>query len=94
MTKLNQDLETIVIRLSHNKLQLHTKKSKVMFIESSYNLKNKVGNEQVMINDKPVTRNSSFRYLGVELHERMSWEWHIDSICRKVASGIGIIKRV
>ena len=29
ITKLNQDLENIVIWLSHNKLQLHTKKTKV-----------------------------------------------------------------
>ena len=40
---------------SQNELQLHTKNTKVMFIGSSYNLKNKVGNDQVMINDKPVT---------------------------------------
>ena len=65
-----------------------------MFIGSPYNLKNKVGNEQVMINDKPVTRYTSFPCLGVELDERMSWENHIDTICGKVGSGIGIIKRV
>ena len=35
-----------------------------------------------------------FGVWGVELDERMSWENHIDSICRKVGSGIGIIKRV
>ncbi len=44
--------------------------------------------------DKPVTRYSSFPCLGVELDERMSWENHIDTICRKVGSGNGIIKRV
>ncbi len=65
-----------------------------MFIGSPYNLKNKFGNEQVLINDKPVTGYSSFPCLGVELDERMSWENHIDTICRKVGSGIGIIKRV
>ena len=65
-----------------------------MFIGSPYNLKNKVGNQQVMINDKPVTRYSFLRCLRIELDERMSWEKHIDSLCRKVASGIGIIKRL
>ena len=64
VTKLNQDLEIIVKWLSQNKLQLHTKKTKAMFIGSPYNLKNKVGNEQVMINDKPVTRYSCFPCLG------------------------------
>ncbi len=48
VTKLNQDLENIVKWLSQNKLQLHTKKTKAMFIGSPYNLKNKVGNEQAM----------------------------------------------
>jgi hypothetical protein len=47
-----------------------------------------------MMNDKPVTRYSSFPCLGVELDERMSWENHIDTICGKVGYGIGIIKRV
>ena len=81
MTKLNQDLENIVICLSHNKLRLNTKKTKVItFIGgSSYNLKNKVGNQQMMINDKPATRYSFFRYLGVELDERMTWEKHIET---------------
>jgi hypothetical protein len=32
--------------------------------------------------------------LGVDLDEKMSWEKHIDSICKKVGSGIGIIERV
>ena len=65
-----------------------------MFIGSSYNLKNKFKNQQVMKNDKPVTRYSSFRCLGVELDERMSWERHIASICKNVASGTGMIKRL
>ena len=64
-----------------------------MFIRSPYNLRNKVGNEQVMINSKSVTRYSSFRCLGVELEIRFGWENHIDSICKKVGSGIGIIKK-
>ena len=90
----NHDLENIVKWLPQIKLQLHSEKTKVMFIGSTYNLRNKVGNEQVMINNKPVTRYSLFRCLGVELDERMSWENHIDSICKKVGSGIGIIKRI
>ena len=94
VAKLNKDLENIVKLLSQNKLQLHTKKTKVMFIGSSYNLKNKVGDGQVMINDKPVTRYTSFRCLGVELDEKLSWEDHIDSICKKGGTGIGIMKRV
>lgn len=45
--------------------------------------KEKVGNKQVMINDKPVTLYSSLRRFGVELNGRMIWEKHIDAICRE-----------
>ena len=45
-----------------------------------------------MMNDKPVTRYSSFRCLGVEPDERMSWENHINSIYKKVGTRTGIIK--
>lgn len=94
VAKLNKDLENIVKWLSQNKLQLHTDKTKLMFIGSPYNLKNKVGNDQVMINDKPVKRYTSFRCVGVELDEKLNWENHIDSIGKKAGSGIGIMKRV
>ena len=58
--KLNHDLENIVKWLSQNKLQFHSEKTKVMYIGSPYNLRNKVDNEQVMINEKLVTHYSSF----------------------------------
>ena len=94
VAKRNKDLENIVKWLSHNKLQLNTKKKKVMFIGSSYKLKNKVGNDQVIINDKPVTRYTSFRCLGVELDEKLSRENHIGTKCNKAGTGFGIMKRV
>ena len=47
-----------------------------------------------MINDEPVIRYTSFRCLGVELDQKLSWENHIDSICKKAGTGIGIMKRV
>ena len=65
-----------------------------MFIGSSYKLKNEVGNDQVIINDKPVTRYTSFRCLGVELNKKLSRENHIDTNCNKADTGFGIMKRV
>ena len=65
ISKLNQDLENIVKWLSHNKLQLLQKRQKQrLYIGSPYNLGNKVGNEQVMINDKPVTLLFLFSLFG------------------------------
>ena len=39
---------------------------------------------------KPV---SCTKHLVVEIDSRLSWSNHIDKICKKVSSGIGIIKR-
>ena len=32
--------------------------------------------------------------LGVELDEFLSWDSHITSVCKKVSSGIGVIKKI
>ena len=79
--KLNQDLENIIKWLSQNKSQLHTKDKR-----------NKVGNEQVWRDEVLISCYSFFCCMGVELDERMSFENHIDSIRKKVGSGIGMIK--
>ena len=37
---------------------------------------------------------SSQKCLGVILDEKLSWENHIEMICKKVGAGIAVIKRV
>ena len=66
-----------------------------MFIGSPYNIRNKIGNKLVIFNNKPLVRFRSFKCLGVELDEHLSWEAHmyISSICKKVSAGIGVLKR-
>ena len=39
---------------------------------------------------KPV---SCTKHLGVQIDSRLSWSNHVDNICKKVPSGIGIIKK-
>lgn len=90
---LNTDLKNIHNWLAKNKLQHHPTKSKLMFIGSSYNLKNKVGEGCVYLGDKPVPRTGSQKCLGVEIDENLSWEKQIEAICKKVGAGIGAIKR-
>ena len=65
-----------------------------MIIGSSYNLKNKVSSNPILINNVPVPRINKYKCLGVTMDERLSWEEHINSICSKVSAGIGAMKRV
>ena len=47
-----------------------------------------------MINDHPVMQVSTAKSLGVHIDQNLSWECHIQSICKKIASALGAIKRI
>ena len=80
--------------MSKNKLQIHPTKSKYMFIGSSYNIKNKICNQPILINNTPVPRVTNYKCLGVNLDVKLCWDSHMEMICKKVAAGIAAIKRV
>ena len=48
----------------------------------------------VVINNQLVPRERSFTCLGVKLDETLEWNEHIEVICKKVAAGIGMMKRI
>ena len=94
ISKLNEDLKNLSRWMRKNKLQIHPTKSKYMFIGSSYNIKNNICNEPILINSTPVPRVTNYKCLGVNLDDKLCWDSHIEIICKKVAAGIAAIKRV
>ena len=88
------DLENIRKWMIKNKLQIHPSKSKHMFIASANNLKNKLSDSPILINNKPVPKIDHYSCLGVNMDERMSWEKHVECICSKVSAGIGAMRRL
>ena len=62
-----------------------------MFVGSKYNRINKVCEQPVLINNTSVSRTNTQKCLGVEIDEKLSWEKHIDTICKKISAGIGAI---
>ena len=92
--KLNSDLAHVRNWLIENKLQLHPSKSKLMFIGSSYNLNNKNTEHPVVVNNIPVSRTDTHKCLGVQVDEKLSWDSHIDMICKKASAGIGVMRRI
>ncbi len=65
-----------------------------MFVASSYNLINILGNTPILMNNTPVPRTSKYTYLGMEIDGKLTWDAHIDSICSKVSAGIGARKHI
>ena len=94
ISKLNEDLKNLSRWMRKNKLQIHPTKSKYMFIGYSYNIKNNICNEPILINSTPVPRVTNYKCLGVNLDDKLCWDSHIEMICKKVAAGIAAIKRV
>ncbi len=92
--KLNHDMNKLREWLIRNKLQHHPTKTKVMYIGSRHNLKTMNDDLSLVINNQPVPREGSFTCLGVKLDETLEWNEHIEMICKKVAAGIGMMKRI
>ena len=89
------DLRAIAVFIIHKRYaRIQKKKTKYMYIGSSFNIKNKIAQNPVLINNVPVPRTESYTCLGVELDERLTWEKHIDKICAKVGAGIGVTRRM
>ena len=63
-----------------------------MILGSSYNLKNEVSSDPVLINNVPILKINKYTRLGVTIDERLSWEKHIDPICSKVIAGTGAMR--
>ena len=65
-----------------------------MIICSTHNLRNKICDYLVILNGKSIPRTSSFECLMVFLDEMMSWDQHIEEICKNVGAGIAVMKRI
>ena len=59
VVRLNSDLAHVCNWLKENRLQMHSSKCKMMFIGSSYNLKNIICEEPVLANGKPISRTNT-----------------------------------
>ena len=91
---LNHDLHNVSQWLVKNKLHHHSAKTKLMYVGSNHSL-NKIDDEfPVMINDQPIPRVHSISCLRVKLDETLNWEEHIDVVCKKVGTGVGILRRI
>ena len=46
------------------------------------------------INNVPVKQVSHTKFLGIHIDENLSWNVHVEKLSKKVASGIGALKRI
>ena len=93
---LNSDLENVTDWLNVNKLQSHPSKTKLMVIGSKQNLINKTGDlhTSIFMNNNLVSPVASNKCLGVDLDHKLTFYTYIEDICKKICSGIGVLRRI
>ena len=92
--RLNQDLENVHNWLRANKLTLNMTKTEFMLIGSRQRLNTLTESPTFAINDFQISQVTTAKLLGVIIDDRLDWSGHIEKITKKVASGIGAIKRI
>ena len=89
---LNRDLSSTNQWLIANIVTLNLTKTEFMLIGSRQKLKNLPTSPTFEINGTQISRVNVTKSLGVLIDENLTWCNHIDSISKKISSGIGAIK--
>ena len=78
--------------IKSNGLALNPQKTEFMVIGSPQRLRHfSLGN--LMLNETPIKKVDTFKYLGIVLDSNISWTGHTEYLCKKASSRIGILKR-
>ena len=66
----------------------------MMVIGSRYNLNHKDLRSNIRINNNVVLSVFSQKCLGIYLDEKLAFDAHIEDLCKKICSDIGVLRRI
>jgi len=69
-------------------------KTEFMLIGSRQRLSTLSDTLELSIDNVPIEQVSSVKSLGIYVDENLTWNFHVDKLCKKIASAIEAIKRV
>ena len=91
---LNRHLGNLNKWLISNKLTLNNAKTEFMVIGSRQKLSTLSSQPEPSIDNVLLEKVTSVKSLGTFIDENLRWQTHIDKLSKKIASGIGAIKRI
>ena len=93
-SSLNRDLLNIIHWLTANKLTLDMTKTEFMSIGTRQKLNNLPSPTAIEINVTGINQVYSTKSLSIIIDGNLTWVNHIDILSKKIAAGIGAIKRI
>ena len=89
--KINIEINLINEWLCSNKLSLNINKSKYMIFHQP---NKKFKEPQITINNIQIEKVNSFNFLGITIDKQLTWKIHVNKICSKISSAIGILNKL
>ena len=86
---LQEDLNNLQAWEKEWKMEFHPKKCQLIQITK----KKKVAKCEYYIHNEKLETTSKAEYLGVTLDSKLSWQPHIDKVCKKANSKLGFLRR-
>ena len=94
-SSLNKSVSEIQLWASANKLPLNEDKTKVLTITGKRCVANINGSDiDVFLNGKQLSNVDCATLLGVEIDSKLSFDEHIEKVCKKLASRIAILRKI
>ena len=91
-TEVNLELTKVFEWLSSNKLTLNMKKSKFMIITNKK--KKDIPNFTVKIDSRPLEECNSYKYLGIHIDNKLTWDTHVCYLVKKISKACGALAKL
>ena len=93
-SSLSHDLEMLSKWLVSKRCTLNATKTEFMLIGSRQRLNTLSDALELSTDNLPIEQVSPVKSLGIYIDEHLMWHYHINKLCKKIASAIGALERV
>ena len=90
---MNKELTSLFEWLCANRLSLNVDKTEfIVFKPRKYSINKKLNKKFTLkINQKTIHESNKIKYLGVLLDNKLSWNIHINELCKKLSRAVGML---
>ena len=91
---LTNDLSAVTAWCKNNRMAINSTKTKAMLITSAQKRRGLSDILSIALNEEPLEVVDKENLLGVKIDNDLTWKDQVDSVCRKVARNIALLRRI